>query len=78
MTAKKEKIKKSKPVKAKTKTVKDKPKKQIITKSISKAADFGADAGIIIIDDDLTIDKEAVNAERRAYLEEARSQDASE
>ncbi len=78
MTVKKEKTKKSKPVKTKTKTVKDKPKKQIKTKSKNKVADFGADAGIIVIEDDLTIDKDAVNAERRAYLEEARSQDASE
>jgi len=78
MTEKKEKIKKSKPVKAKTKTVKDKPKKQTKTKSKNKVADFSADAGIIVIEDDLTIDKDAVNAERRAYLEEARSQDASD
>ena len=78
MTEKKEKIKKSKPVKAKTKTVKDKPKKQTKTKSKNKVADFGADAGIVVIEDDLAVDKDAVNEERRAYLEEARSQDASD
>jgi len=36
------------------------------------------DPGIILIEDDLEIDKEKELEERRAYLEEARSQDASE
>ena len=36
------------------------------------------DPGIILIDDDLEIDKEKELEERRAYLEEARSQDASD
>ena len=36
------------------------------------------DSGIVIVDDDIVIDKEKVNEERRAYLEEARSQDASD
>ena len=35
------------------------------------------DSGIVIVDDDLTIDKEAELEERRAFLEEARSQEAS-
>ena len=35
------------------------------------------DSGIVIIDDDLTEDKETADEERRAYLEEARSQEAS-
>ena len=30
------------------------------------------------IDDDLSIDQEKINEERRAYLEEARSQEASD
>ena len=34
------------------------------------------DSGIVIVDDDITIDQEKVNEERRAYLEEARSQEA--
>jgi hypothetical protein len=34
------------------------------------------DTGIVIVDDDITIDQEKVNEERRAYLEESRSQDA--
>jgi len=78
MTEKKEKTKKSKIVKTKTKTVKNKPKKQTKAKSKNKVADFGADAGIVVIEDDLAIDKNAVNEERRAYLEEARSQEVSD
>ena len=35
------------------------------------------DSGIVIIDDDLVDDKEVADEERRAYLEEARSQEAS-
>ena len=35
-----------------------------------------ADSGIIIVDDELSIDKEKVNEERKAFLEEARSQEA--
>ena len=54
--------------KAKTKA-KSKAKKQ-------QSEDFGD--GIAIIDDDLTIDQEKINEERRAYLEEARSQEASD
>ena len=51
------------------------------TKAKSKAKkgqqeDFGD--GIAIIDDDLSIDQEKINEERRAYLEEARSQEASD
>ena len=33
------------------------------------------DTGIVLIDDNLTVDKEKELEERRAYLEEARSQD---
>lgn len=54
--------------KSKTKT-KSKSKKE-------KQEDYGD--GIAIIDDDLTIDQEKINEERRAYLEEARSQEASD
>jgi len=36
------------------------------------------DSGIVIVEDDIEIDKEKVNEERRAYLEEARSQEASD
>ena len=60
-----------------TKTTKSKAKTK--TKSKTKKhqpEDFGD--GIAIIDDDLTIDQEKINEERRAYLEEARSQEASD
>lgn len=64
------------------KTSKDKPTK---SKSSPKAKtkskreredDYGE--GIAIIDDDLSIDQEKINEERRAYLEEARSQEATD
>ena len=42
----------------------------------SKNTDLEADSGIILIDDDLVTDKEKELEERRAYLEEARSQDS--
>ena len=49
--------------KSKSKKIKDEP---------------SGDSGIVIVDDDLVIDQENVNEERRAYLEEARSQEASD
>ena len=45
------------------------------TKSKKEQEDDYGD-GIAIIDDDLSIDQEKINEERRAYLEEARSQEA--
>ena len=33
------------------------------------------DTGIAVIDDDMQVDQERINEERRAYLEEARSQE---
>lgn len=56
----------------KTKSVKSKAKTK--TKK-SQQEDYGD--GIAIIDDDLSVDQEKINEERRAYLEEARSQEAS-
>ena len=44
----------------------------------SKNSDTYDDSGIVLIDDDLEIDTEKVSEERKAYLEESRSQDASE
>ncbi|HXV65893.1 MAG TPA: hypothetical protein VD731_01520 [Nitrosopumilaceae archaeon] len=38
---------------------------------------IGDDVGIVVIDEDLKIDKNAELEARRAYLEEARSQEAS-
>ena len=52
----------------KAKSTKSKSKKQ-------KEEPIG-DMGIVIVDDDIEIDQEKVNEERRAYLEEARSQEA--
>jgi hypothetical protein len=54
--------------KPKTKTTKSKSKK-------SKEEPI-SDMGIVIVDDHIEIDQEKVNEERRAYLEEARSQEA--
>ncbi len=63
--------------KAKTTTSKAKTKSKTKAKNKkAKQEDYGD--GIAIIDDDLTIDQEKINEERRAYLEEARSQEASD
>ena len=42
-----------------------------------KSSDFD-DSGIVVIDDDLQVDTEKELEERKAYLEEARSQEAGE
>ena len=55
-----------------TKKVAKKP-----TKKSSKNKQEPDDSGIVIVDDDLSIDRESEMEERRAYLEEARSQEAS-
>ena len=47
-------------------------------KAKSKNLDTYDDSGIVLIDDDLEIDTEKISEERKAYLEEARSQDASD
>ncbi len=61
----------------KAKTTKSKSKSKIKAEGKKgKQEDYGD--GIAIIDDDISIDQEKVNEERRAYLEEARSQDASD
>ena len=53
-------------------------KKTAKSKKKSKKDDVSTDFGIVIVDDDLTIDKEKELEERRAFLEEARSQDSSD
>ena len=63
-TVKSKKISKS----AKAKSTKSKKKK-------IKNEPMG-DGGIVIVDDDIVIDQDKINEERRAYLEEARSQEA--
>ena len=68
------------------KTAKKTPAKKTTTKAKSaksktkskKYDEPSGDGGIVIVDDDIVIDKEKVNEERRAYLEEARSQEASD
>jgi len=55
-------------VKKSSKTKRKKPKNESI------AAD---DVGIVVIDEDIKIDKKAEIEARRAYLEEAKSQEAS-
>ena len=67
------KSKKSKTVKAKSKKANKKPAK----KRGKKSSNFD-DSGIIVIEDDLEVDTEKELEERRAYLEEARSQDAGD
>ena len=78
-TSKKSNIKKTKNkvkiTKAKTSKNKGKPTK---SKSKKTKNEPYSDMGIVIVDDDIEIDKEKVNEERKAYLEEARSQDASD
>ena len=55
-----------------------KAKKKSAKKRTKKSVEGQDDTGIVVIDDDLKIDTEKELEERRAYLEEARSQDASE
>jgi len=69
MKAKKAKAEKSKSKKAGKKSAKKRTK---------KSADLSDDTGIVLIDDDLEIDTEKELEERKAYLEEARSQDTSD
>ena len=60
--------------------------KKVAKKTMKKSAKKSAkkrinsepeDSGIVIVDDDLSVDRETELEERRAYLEEARSQEAS-
>lgn len=57
---------KAKPTKAKATKTKSKKQKE----------ELSEDMGIVIVDDDIAVDQEKINEERRAYLEEARSQEA--
>jgi len=61
---------KAKKTKAKAKKTKAKAKK-------TKANDDQGDLDIVFVDEDLSIDKESELEARKAYLEEARSQEAS-
>ena len=55
-----------------------KTKKSSSKKKSKKSLDSADDSGIILIDDDLEIDTEKELEERKAYLEEARSQDSGD
>ena len=66
------KSKKSKTAKSKKTTKKPSKKKP------KKSAHSTDDSGIVLIDDDLEIDTEKELEERKAYLEEARSQDSGD
>ena len=68
------KVKKTKAEKSKSKKVKKKPSK----KTTKKSSDLTDDPAIIVIDDNLEVDHEKELEERRAYLEEARSQDSGD
>ena len=62
------------------KTSKAKTSKEKVTKSKGKKIkdEPSENSGIVIVDDDIVIDQDKVNEERRAYLEEARSQEATD
>lgn len=75
------KSKKEKPAKAapkKEKPAKEKPAKDAKKKSKKPKDDFIADDGLVIIDEKLEEDKEAELEARKAYLEEARSQEVED
>ena len=74
------KAKKKKTKKAPNKKTTGKAKKTSKAKTKSKKVknEPSGDSGIVIVDDDIVIDQEKVNEERRAYLEEARSQEATD
>ena len=59
---------------ASKKTAKSKSKAKK-TKS-KKSKESAADSGLVVIEDDLQVDKNAELEARKAYLEEARSQEA--
>ena len=62
-----------------TKSTKSTKKKSTKVKGKKSKNDSlgGDDMGIVVIDEDIKIDKDAELEARRAYLEEARSQEAS-
>ena len=62
----------------KSKTKSKKTVKKSAKKKAKKSADSTDDLGIVLIDDDLEIDAEKELEERKAFLEEARSQDTAD
>ena len=73
-------LKKSKnKITTKAKTTKVKTSKNTKSKAKStKSKEDSFDMSIVIVDDDIEVDQEKINEERRAYLEEARSQETSD
>jgi len=66
-------------MKSKKSTTKSKKTvKKSAKKKVKKSADSTDDSGIVLIDDDLEIDTEKELEERKAFLEEARSQDTAD
>ena len=61
-----------------TKTKKSSKSSKAKSKSKKIKNEPSGDSGIVIVDDDIVIDQDKVNEERRAYLEEARSQEATD
>lgn len=77
------KSKKEKPAKVAAKKEKAAPKKEKPAKDAKKKSkkpkdNFVADDGLVIIDEKLEEDKEAELEARKAYLEEARSQEVED
>ena len=62
----------------KSKAAKSKKSGKEPAKKRRKKSSNSDDSGIIVIDDDLHVDAEKELEERRAYLEEARSQDSGD
>ena len=62
----------------KTITKSKKTGKKPAKKKAKKSADSTDDSGIVLIDDDMEIDAEKELEERKAFLEEARSQDTAD
>ena len=66
-----------KPKKIISKSTKKNSKTKTKGKKLKDNEIGGDDVGIVVIDEDIQIDKDAELEARRAYLEEARSQEAS-
>jgi len=62
----------------KTITKSKKTGKKPAKKKAKKSADSTDDSGIVLIDDEFEIDQEKELEERKAFLEEARSQDTAD
>tara|TARA_B110000438_G_scaffold252098_1_gene256915 strand:- start:110 stop:319 length:210 start_codon:yes stop_codon:yes gene_type:complete len=63
---------------AKKNTTKSKKTSKAKSKNKKNKNEPVGDSGIVIVDDDIVINQDQVNEERRAYLEEARSQEATD